>query len=167
MLVVVMLMGGGKPPAKQAGNVPPSQTGDAGTMLPASLLDAAAEPEVAKIKLHIVTDPPKASLYKESEPIGASPQDLELVLRNKEVQITAVLDGYNDGVVNVNPLEHKDGQTIQLRLKKLPKGAPKLPPHHPGSGSGAGSGSGTSHTGNAGGELTGYPGAPGSTVPNK
>jgi serine/threonine-protein kinase len=158
MLAVVMLMGGG---TKKQSGVQPPPPGDGGVAQPIALPDAPSEPEVAKIKLQIVSDPPGAALYKESEPIGNSPQPIELVMRNKEVMITAVLDGYNDGVVTINPLEHKDGQTIPVRLKKLPKGAPKLPPHRPG----AGSGSAVPHSGNAGGELNGYPGAVGSNVP--
>jgi eukaryotic-like serine/threonine-protein kinase len=163
-LAVVMLMGGGtKASGNGKGNVPPAP-GDAGVHQPAVVPDAAAEPEVEKIKLQIVSDPPGAALYKESEPIGNSPQPIELVMRNKEVVITAVMDGFNDGVVTINPLEHKDGQTIPVRLKKLPKGAPKLPPHHPGAGSGSAA---TVHSGNAGGEWTGYPGAVGSNVPKQ
>jgi serine/threonine protein kinase len=169
-IAVVMLMGGSpKPPVKNLAAPPP--VADAGVAL-VPVPDAAAVPQVEKIKLHIVTDPPHAALYRESEPIGDAPQDIELVMISKEVQITAVLDGYVDGIVHVNPEEHKDKnrRTIPIKLKRLPKGAPR-PIHHL-NGFPTGSGSATvPHGGTAGGEWGGYPGGePGlgsGTLPRK
>jgi eukaryotic-like serine/threonine-protein kinase len=160
-LAVVFLQGNGKnnprkEPGKSGIGVP--VTADAGVM--AATIDAAPpEPDVKKIVLHIVTDPPGAMVYREASPMGPAPRDLELVARNKEVEITATKDGYADSSVAINPLEHTDGETLPIKLKKLPKGAPRPPPH-------AGSAA-LPHAGNAGGELGGYPGTGGGTIPNK
>jgi hypothetical protein len=161
-LAVVFLQGNGsnnprKTPGKLGATVP-ALVPDAGTV--AVGVDAAPlEPDVKKIILHIVTDPPGAMVYREASPMGPAPRDLELVSRNKEVEITATKDGYADSSVAINPLEHTDGETLPIKLKKLPKGAPRPPPH-------TGS-AGVPHTGNAGGELGGYPGTGGGTIPNK
>jgi hypothetical protein len=157
-IAVVMLMGGGN--GRPQKNAPPPVHADGGVVQVA--IDA--QPDPLKVKLTIVTDPPNAELSKESEPIGRSPKTIELVKNNKDVLFTAQLDGYEDGKVTINPWEHEDGQTIPLKLKKLPKGTPPRPPRQ-----GAGSGSATPapHGGNAGGELTGYPGLGSGTVPNR
>jgi serine/threonine-protein kinase len=148
MLVVVLLMGHDNK-KKQPATAPK----DAG--IATLSIDAALEPVVEKIKLHIVTDPPAAAIYRESEPVGTSPLDLALVKNNKEVHVSAQLDGYVDGGTDINPLERVDGSTVMIKLKKLPKNAPPQIHHVPGTGSGSGSGT-VQH--NAGGELTGYPG---------
>ena len=153
MLAVVMLMNSGDKHKAAKNNTPLPPVADAGAAtIP---LDAAAPvPQIATIKLHIKSDPPGASIYRESELVGKSPVDLELVKSNKEVRITAQLDGFADGELDINPLERNDGQTIPMTLKKLPKNAPQ--PKHivPGTGSG----SAAQHSGTAGGELNGYPG---------
>ncbi len=154
MLAVVLLMNSGNSPrAKDAKQVlPPPARPDAGLVEP----DAApVEPPVATIKLQIVTTPPGAMVYRESELVGKSPVSIELVNSNKNVHITAQLDGYNDATSDINPVERTDGATIKLRLTKLPKNAPHVKRVPPGSGSGAGSA--IRHSGTAGGELTGYP----------
>jgi len=135
---------------------------DAAVATPPVVADAEpTEPAFKKITLHIVTDPPGASLERESSPIGNSPQSIVLVARDKEVEITAHMDGYADASVSVNPEEHSDGETIPLKLRKLPKGVvvPHTVPH-------AGSAA-TVPQNNAGGELGGYPGAGGGTLPHK
>ena len=110
---------------------------------------------VEKIKLHIVTDPPHAAIFRESEPVGTSPLDLDLVKNNKEVHVSAQLDGFVDGGTDINPLERADGSNVMIKLKKLPKNAPPQIHHVRARGSGSGSAA-VQH--NAGGELTGYPG---------
>ena len=149
MLIVVLLMGGGKPKAKDPLGVTPPAKLDAAVV--AVTPDAA--PPVEKIKLAIVTDPPGADIFRESEPVGKSPLDLELVKTNKEVHIYAQLDGYGDGGTDINPLERDNGSTVHIKLKKLPKNAPPQQHRVPGTGSGSAA---VQH--NAGGELTGYPG---------
>ena len=151
MLAVVLLMNSGDKHKTQNTKTPPVLPADAGIAID-------AVPSVSKITLHIVTDPPGAQIFRESEPMGTSPTPIELVNSNKEVHIRATLDGYEDGETDINPLERSDGATIPMKLKKLPKNAPPQPKHVPQSGSGAGSA--TKPTGTAGGELHGYPGAP-------
>jgi serine/threonine-protein kinase len=162
-LAVVYLQGNGgrsqRKKEKNLANVP----ADAAPAPPPILDAGVIEPTFKKITLHIVTDPPGAALERESSPIGNAPKDIVLVARDKEVEITAHIDGYVDASVSVNPEEHSDGETIPLKLKKLPKGAPIVPrtPH---------GGSATvpqSHGNNAGGELGGYPGDSSSTIPKK
>jgi len=148
MLAVVLLMGHDNKKKQQ-----PAAQKDAGVA--AIQIDAAAEPVVEKIKLHIVTDPPNATIYRESEPVGNSPLDLELVKNNKEVHVSAQLDGYVDGATDINPLERTDGSNVMIKLKKLPKNAPPQVHHVPAAGTGSGSAT-VQH--NADGELGGYPG---------
>jgi serine/threonine-protein kinase len=148
MLAVVLLMGHDNK-KKQATAAPK----DAAALATVPI-DAPPEPIVEKIKLHIVTDPPHAAIFRESEPVGTSPLDLDLVKNNKEVHVSAQLDGFIDGGTDINPLERVNGSNVMIKLKKLPKNAPQT--HHVIPSSGSGVGSGTVH--NAGGELTGYPG---------
>jgi eukaryotic-like serine/threonine-protein kinase len=152
-LAVVFLQGNGGPKNRALDrnkSLKPSVV-DAG--VPIAQVDAApAEPDYKKITLHIVTDPPGAALERESSPLGNAPQPVIFAVRNKEVEITAHLDGYADASLSINPVEHDDGETIPLKLKKLPKGTiptPRPPPH---TGSAA-----TVPAHNANGELTGYP----------
>ena len=149
MLAVVLLMGHDNKKKQQ-----PAALKDAGVAVLG--IDAPPpEPVVEKIKLHIVTDPPNAAIYRESEPVGTSPLDLELVKNNKEVHVSAQLDGYVDGGTDINPLERTDGSNVMIKLKKLPKNAPPQVHHVP---AGTGSGSAATVQHNAGGELSGYPG---------
>jgi tRNA A-37 threonylcarbamoyl transferase component Bud32 len=120
---------------------------------------ADAEPTFQRITLHIDTVPAGAELERESQTLGIAPQPVIFVLRDKEVEVTAHLDGYLDANESVNPVEHADGDTIVLKLKKLPKGVPQPPHIVPKSGS---ANPQPNHT--AGGELGGYPGG---IVPNK
>ena len=152
MLAVVMLMASGDKHKAAKNNTALPPVVDAGVAM--APIDAAPIVQPPTIKLHIKTDPSGASIYRESEMVGKSPVDLDLVKSNKEVRITAQLDGFADGELDINPLERRDGQTISMTLKRLPKNAPQ--PKHivPGTGSG----SAAQHSGTAGGELNGYPG---------
>jgi eukaryotic-like serine/threonine-protein kinase len=150
MLAVVVLMNSGDK-HKLHNQVAPLATPDA-----APVVDAAPPIDsIGTITLHIETEPRGAQIFRESELVGLSPHDLVLVNNNKEVKISAQLDGYEIGELEINPLERKDGQTIPMKLKKLPKNAPPQKRIIPTSGSGAGS---ADPHGTAGGELQGYPG---------
>jgi serine/threonine-protein kinase len=150
MLAVVVLMNSGDKHKKSQQGAPLA-TADAATVIDA----APPIDSIGTITLHIETVPSGAQIFRESELIGNSPHDLVLVNNNKEVKISAQLDGYEIGELEINPLERKDGQTIPMKLKKLPKNAPPQKRIIPSSGSGAGS---SDPHGTAGGELQGYPG---------
>jgi len=160
VVVVVMLVNGGGAPTPAPLPVVAVQR------------DAAAPPDappaIKKITLHVTSTPPGATIFKESEEKGRAPVDLDLVVKDKEVRISAQLDGWEDATAVVNPEEYKDGDTIPLRFTKK-KLAPLRPPNngtsHP---NGSGSGSAVAPTNHAGGEFIGYPGGKsGGTVPKK
>ena len=161
-LAVVYLQGNGGEKdrkLKRDQDLAAKQIHDGGVAIVAPPLDGPAEPAFKRITLHIDTVPAGAELERESETLGKAPQQVVFVLRDKEVEVTAHLDGYLDANESVNPVEHADGDTITLKLKKLPKGVPQPPRIGPKSGSAA---TQPNHT--AGGELGGYPGG---IVPNK
>jgi serine/threonine protein kinase len=116
---------------------------DAGEMVPA----------VETIKLTIISDPPGAEIYRESELVGKSPQVVEFVKNNKEVNVTAQLPGM-EGTTQINPLERKDGADVKIKLKKL-KGPSKVIKKS-GGGTGEGSAAGA-HPNQTGGELGNNP----------
>ena len=153
MLAVVLLMNSGDKHKKTnaVANTPKDATVAVDAAIP---IDS-----VGTITLHIDTDPPGAQIFRESELVGNSPVDLVLVNSNKEVKISAQLDGYEIGEIQINPFERKDGQKIPMKLKRLPKNAPPQKHIIPGAGTGSGAGSSTQPTGTAGGELHGYPGS--------
>ncbi len=159
-IVVMLLMG-----SKQKHQAQQQQAAlriDAGVAVVAPPIDAAAavaEPEVEKITLRIVTDPPHAVIYRESELVGNAPTDLVLVKNNKEVKITAQLDGYDEATTMINPEERRDGQRVFLTLKKPVKGPPKRTKIRP-----TNQGSGPQPTNHTGGELGTNPFATGGTV---
>ena len=97
------------------------------------------EPVVAKIKLTIVTDPPHADIYRESEPAGKAPVKLELAKNNDVVTIYAELPGGLAGTAKINPMDRADGQKITIKLRKQSGSStivrPKQPPKNSGSGS--------------------------------
>ena len=160
-IAVMLLMGSKtKQQAKQQQNV--VATIDAGVATPPPQGSGSAAPAVETIKLRIVTDPPNAQLFRDSEPLGASPVDLELVKTNKEVKITAQLDGYDDATTLVNPYERKSGE-IKLKMKKPAKGSPKTTKMNP-KGSGPQGSTPSSHTA---GELGNNPFTGSGTVPKK
>ena len=159
-IAVVLLMSSGGTKPLRAAKAPRTDASVAVVVTP----DAAPiEPAIKKIKLRIESDPPNAAIFKESEPIGNAPADLELVLKDKEVRITAQLAGYDDGSLMINPEEYRDGQSIPIKLKKPVKGLPprttKIKVGGPGNGS-------AEHS-HAGGDFNGYPGDDGSSIPKK
>jgi serine/threonine-protein kinase len=163
-IVVMLLMGSEAKKANDQQQQQVALTADAGVTIAASADAAVAEPAVAKIKLRIVTDPPNAVIYRESERIGKAPTELLFVKSDKEVKITAQLDGYDDATLMINPEERTDGADVTLTLKKPVKGPPKTTKIKA-TGANAGSGSGpANHTG---GELSTNPFQSGGTVQKK
>jgi eukaryotic-like serine/threonine-protein kinase len=162
-IVVTLLMGS----KQKKDNKQPTQpiagaTADAGVTIKTGS-DVPPVPAVETIKLRIVSDPPGAEVYRESELIGNAPTEIEFVKNNKEVTVTAQLPGYDDAKIVINPLERKDGQELRLKLKKPAKGPPKTTKIKP-TGSGSEGGTPTNHTG---GELGTNPFATGGTVQKK
>jgi serine/threonine-protein kinase len=161
--IVVMLLMGGKDKQAQVQQPPAGIARDAGVATVAVADAAVPAPAVETIKLRIVTDPPGAEVYRESELIGNAPTEIPFVKNNKEVTITAQLPGYDDAKIVVNPLERADGQELKLKLKKPVKGPPKTTKIKP-AGQGSASALPANHTG---GELGTNPFATGGTVQNK
>jgi serine/threonine-protein kinase len=166
--IAVMVLMGEKAKKDKAHEKPVAGlVGDAGVMT-VSTVDAAAggpvEPAVEMIKLQIITDPPGAEIYRESEMVGKAPAEIPFVKNNKEVTITAQLPGYDDAKIVINPLERTDGQELHLKLKKPIKGPPKTTKIKPG---GDGGGSGATPANHTGGELSTNPFATGGTVQKK
>ncbi|HEY1549718.1 MAG TPA: serine/threonine-protein kinase [Kofleriaceae bacterium] len=161
-LAVVYLQGNGDKTerTKEKAELAAAKLHDGGVAVVAPPADA-AEPDFKRITLHINTIPAGAELERESQTLGIAPQPVIFALRDKEVEVTAHLDGYLDASESVNPVEHTDGDTITLKLKKLPKGVPQPPRTTPKAGSA------TPQSSHAGGELGGYPNAPSGTIPHK
>ncbi len=153
-MIVTLLMG--SKAKKERVNKPVAGTvSDAGVAGTVATPDAAiAEPAVETIKLRIVTDPPGAEVYRESEMVGNAPTEISFVKNNKEVTVTAQLPGYDDAKIVINPLERTDGQELRLKLKKPAKGAPKTTKIKP---TGQGSGSAGQPSNHTGGELGNNP----------
>ncbi len=165
-IVVTLLMGSKAKKEINEAHQGGALVGDAGVTITAQPDAAfAPEPTVAKITLQVVTEPPNAIIYRESERIGKAPSKLVFVKNNKEVKITAQLDGYDDATLMINPEERVDGGVVTLTLKKPVKGPPKTTKMKPaGQGSGAGSSAPVNHTG---GELSTNPFESGGTVQKK
>lgn len=124
-IIVALLMGSkAKKQLKSASANPPVAIADAGVAAVAPPDAAEKVPAVETIKLTIVTEPPGADIFREEELVGKSPQTLEFVKNNKEVNVIAQLPGM-EGTTSINPLERKDGAQVKIRLKKL-KGPPKV-----------------------------------------
>ena len=163
-IVVMLLMGSKQKKEQQRQDDRIGETGsqtDRGTIAPLTIDAGVAEPAIETIKVRIVTDPPGAEVYRESELIGKAPTVIPFVKNNKEVTITAQLPGYDDAKIVVNPLERIDGQDLKLKLKKPVKGPPKTTKIKP---DGDGPVVPKNHTG---GELGTNPFATGGTVQKK
>jgi hypothetical protein len=147
---------------------------DAGVgAVPAAIDAGPAELSVETIQFRIVTVPPNAEVYRESEFVGTSPtKPLSFVKNNKEVKITAQLPGYDDATLTINPLERTAGSDVMLKLNKS-KGERKTTKIKPigtanhGTGSGGTGTGGTQVKNQTGGELSTNPFAGSGTVPNK
>jgi serine/threonine-protein kinase len=165
-IVVMLLMGSKQKKENAQGQQPIGAVSDAGVMTVQNTPDAGvAEPAVETIKLRIVSDPPGAEVYRESELIGNAPTEIPFVKNNKEVTVTAQLPGYDDAKIVINPLERTDGQELRLKLKKPTKGPPKTTKiKQTGQGSAEG---GTGPANHTGGELGTNPFATGGTVQKK
>jgi hypothetical protein len=152
-VVVTMLMG--SKAKKRAAMQTPAVAIDAGVPVPAATPDAAVpvEPMVAKIKLTIVTDPPGADIYRESEPVGKAPVKLELAKNNDVVTIYAELPGGLAGTAKINPMDRTDGQKITIKLRKQSGASTIVRPKQPPKGNGAGSATQQGTPNATGGEL--------------
>ncbi|MBV8760481.1 MAG: serine/threonine protein kinase [Deltaproteobacteria bacterium] len=145
--IFVVMMNGGPPKKKQQAQVMPPVVVDA-AVAPPPAIDAAPEPTLKTLKIHIVTEPPGGDVFKESEPLGKAPQDLVLVKKDKDVKISATLAGGYYGDVTINPVEESgDTKTLTLRLRKQ---ASTVYIKAPKQGSGAGSAAPTSNQGELG-----------------
>jgi serine/threonine protein kinase len=160
-VVIMFLMGGKAKPAKQAQVAAVDAGAQAARPEGSASPPTTPPPVVETIKLHIITTPPNAIVWRDSEQVGPSPTDIELVKTNKDVKITAQLDGYDDATTIVNPFERTSGD-IKLKLNKAHGPAkPKVPPK------GLGTGTGTGPVNHTGGELSPNPYAGSGTVPKK
>ena len=122
-LVVVFLMGAKTKQQAKAQQAAVAAAADAAVAPPPP--PPPVKPQVETIKLRIITDPPNATIYRDSELIGSAPTEIALVKESKDVKITAQLDGYDDATTTVNPIERTSGEPIRLKLKKPVKGPPK------------------------------------------
>jgi serine/threonine-protein kinase len=124
-------------------------------------VDAAPVPidAAATITLHVETEPTGATIFQDGDESGKTPCDIVVVDRDRDVELRASLDGFDDTVARVNPLEHHSDAKKQIHIK-LKKSQPA--PH----------GTGGTHTapvtapkpgdaqpppGSRTGELQGYP----------
>jgi eukaryotic-like serine/threonine-protein kinase len=174
-IAVAVLMGS---KAKKAMNQKPPVVAiaDAGVggALPVAIDAGPTEPAVETITFRIVTVPPNAEVYRESEFLGTSPtKPLSFVKNNKEVKITAQLPGYDDATLTINPLERTEGSDVMLKLNKS-KGERKTTKiktsgtgHGTGTGASGGTGAGSAVKNQTGGELGNNPFAGSGTVPGK
>jgi hypothetical protein len=132
----VVMLNGGPPKKKQQPLVTPPILVDAAGLAPAVVIDAPPEPELKKLKIHVVTEPPGGDVSKESEELGIAPQDVVLVKKDKDIKISATLAGGYYGEVTINPVEESgDTKTLTLRLKK--QAAPVITRPKQGSGGGS------------------------------
>ena len=131
--------------------------------------DAAAAPAPKYVNIQIVTNPPGAMILQEGVVVTGiggervTPMTIRVLEKDDKIEFIAQLDGYEEAKFKKNPLEYDQDTPIEVTLVKPKRGTPPIHtvPHVGSAGSGSGRG------GTAGGELGGYPGAGGGTVPNK
>ncbi len=134
--IAVVMMNGGPPKKKPQPVVTPPVVVDAAVVAPPPPVDAPPEPELKKMTIHVVTDPPGATVFKESEELGPAPKDFLLVKKDKDIKISATLAGGYYGEVTINPVEEPgDKKTVTLKLKK--QAAPVIIRSKQGSGAGS------------------------------
>jgi len=164
--VKVMMGGPSKPVVKDA---------DAGaTVATADAIATAPPPDAEELKyteIEIRTVPPGATVLVDGAPgngvddhTRVTPMKVKVLDRNKDIQFTLQLDGYDEYSFQKNPKEYDPKVPINITLKKPKQGAP-IRHVVPRQGSGS-DGSGTPHN-PTGGDLGGYPGAGSGTVPKK
>jgi hypothetical protein len=140
--IAVVMMNGGTPKKQQQklANAEVPKVIDAGVAAPPPVvIDAAPPPpETKTMKLRVETDVPGATVFRESEELGAAPKELLLVKKDKDVKISATAPGGYYGEVTINPVEEQsDDKRIVLHLKK--EKAPATFHPHPAAGGGSGS----------------------------
>ncbi len=100
----------------------PAAAIDAGTVAVTAVADAAPPPPdaAATITLHVETDPPGARIARDGEDVCTAPCALDIVDRDRDVEVKATLDGYDDATAKINPLEHHSDarKPIHIKLKK-------------------------------------------------
>ncbi len=169
-IAVAVLMG--SKAKKQLSEKPVAAVIDAGVATGPTPDVVPVEPVVETISLRIVTSPPGADVYRESEFLGKSPtQPLSFVKNNKDVKITAQLPGHDDATLTINPLERKNGSEVTMKLNKS-KGERKTTkiktsPQGTGSAGSAGGREGNEVKNQTGGELSTNPFAGSGTVAPK
>ncbi|HEY4180371.1 MAG TPA: serine/threonine-protein kinase, partial [Kofleriaceae bacterium] len=170
VVVATQLMGGppkgkvgaGSGSGSQVATVTPSV--DAAVTLPAAI-DAAA---ATTVQVRFETTPPGASIALDGADLGQiTPFTAPVVLKDKDTAVSAILDGYKEGIASFNPLSMRKGDDgigiISVRLTKLPKGAPNVV--RPKTPDDKGKTTPTGPEDKTGGELGGNPYATGSNVP--
>ncbi|MEJ7597016.1 MAG: protein kinase [Kofleriaceae bacterium] len=123
-------------------------------------IDAAVE-VTEMMDLAIVTVPAGAKIFQDNvEVLGkVTPMSVQVVKKNKEIAFSAQVEGFDELVFTVNPLERKEKGPIKVTLRKAKRGTGIRIDRGSGSGTGSAQGSRT------GGEMSGYPG--GGIVPPK
>ncbi len=115
-------------------------------------IDAPPLPKVEVVDIWINTKPPGAMLYQEGREFGPTPVQYQAVLGNEKIELVAVLDGYDEEKVKLNPLTDRKHDTqdnpVWVKLKKAkPGGAKKIvrdeKPDPTGTGTGTGSSTGS------------------------
>ena len=122
-------------------------------------VDAAVE-VTEMMDLTIVTVPAGAKIFQDNvEVLGkVTPMTLQVVRKNKEIAFSAQVDGFDELVFTVNPLERKEKGPIKVTLRKAKRGT--------GTRIDRGAGSGSAQGSRTGGEMSGYPGG-GTVTPRK
>jgi serine/threonine-protein kinase len=132
----------------------------------APVITVDAAPEHSFRTMQIVTIPPGAQILQEGAIVTGmngekvTPMTLEVLKKDKEIQFIAQLAGYEERKFSKNPLEYRTPIRVELVKAKRPQ-TYTIPKQ------GSGSGSGSAHKPAGAGELGGYPGQGGGTVPNK
>ncbi|MDB4961501.1 MAG: serine/threonine protein kinase [Myxococcales bacterium] len=122
----------------------------------------AAPAEIEMIDYRFESTPPGVTVFLDGLEKGVTPFSYRVVKKEKDVKITAQLDGFKEyeGLFNPIELEREGKRTISFKLNKAPKGAPPLkrPIPKPDDKTGG------KPTDKTGGEFSGDPYAPSGTV---
>jgi serine/threonine-protein kinase len=116
--IAVVMMNSGSPnkPSRQSQIEPPPAVIDARVIAPP--IDVFVDP-TKRMTIHVVTEPPGATIFRESELLGTSPRTFTIVKKQKDITITAQLPGYLDGHVTFDPEDEADDEkTIKIPLVK-------------------------------------------------
>jgi serine/threonine protein kinase len=122
----------------------------------------AAPVEIEMIEYKFESTPRGVTVFLDGLEKGVTPFSYRVVKKEKDVKITAQLDGFKEyeGLFNPIELEREGKRTISFKLAKAPKGAPPLKRPIPK----PDDRTGTKPTDKTGGEFSGDPYAPSGTV---